>query len=119
MKRKWAEQESGIEQVVADAARPTRSLSDDFNWRDFDPLMLKDGLRAPLATELVTYRDRLDEILLHVGQYVVIKEQDVAGFFGDRESAVAAAIARYGPGPVLIKKVVEREPILRIEHAIL
>jgi len=76
-------------------------------------------LKAPLATELVTYRDRLDELLCHKGQYVVIKGRVIAGFFHDRKSAVAAAIAQYGPGPVLIKKVVEREPVRRIGHAIL
>ncbi len=77
------------------------------------------GAEAPLATELVTYRDRLDQLLRHKGQYVVIKGSAVAGFFRDRGSAVAAAIAAYGPGPVLIKKIVERKPVRRIGHAIL
>ena len=93
-------------------ARPTISTG----WT-FDPLMLKGGLKAPLATELVTYRDRLDELLLHEGHYVVIKGRVIAGFFDDRESAVAAAIAQDGPGPVLMKKVVEREPVCRIGQA--
>ncbi len=81
--------------------------------------MLKGGSHARLVTELLTYRDRLDELLRHEGQYVLIKGRVVAGFFHDRKSAVAAAIARYGPGPVLIKKVVEQEPVRRIGNAIL
>jgi hypothetical protein len=49
----------------------------------------------------------------------VIKGRVIAGFFRDRKSAVAAVIAQYGPGPVLIKKVVELEPIGRNGQAIL
>jgi hypothetical protein len=120
MSKPTAGKKMGIEQVVTDeAVKSDRSRADDFDWRSFDPMMLKGGLEAPLATELVTYRDRLDELLRHEGQYVVIKGRVIAGFFRNRKSAVAAAIAQYGPGPVLTKKVVEREPICRIGQAIL
>jgi len=120
MSKKVAEKKRDTEPFVASkASRSDRSQADSFDWRRFDPAMLKGGSKAPLATELVTYRDRLDELLCHKGQYVVIKGRVIAGFFHDRKSAVAAAIAQYGPGPVLIKKVVEREPVRRIGHAIL
>jgi hypothetical protein len=95
------------------------SPSDYFDWREFEPAMLKGGSGGRLLTELLAYRDRLDELLLHEGQYVLIKGRVVAGFFHTRKSAVAAAIAKYGPGPVLIKKVVEREPLRRIGNTIL
>jgi hypothetical protein len=120
MTKQTAGKKMGIEQVVADEAiKSDCSQVDDFDWHAFDPVMLKGGLEAPLATELVTYRDRLDELLRHEGQYVVIKGRVIGGFFRNRKSAVAAAIAQYGPGPVLIKKVVERELICRIGQAIL
>jgi hypothetical protein len=93
------------------------SQSDSFDWRTFEPSMLGGGDEAPLAAELTTYRDCLDELLRHKDQYVVIKGQEIAGFFRDRRSAVEAAIAAYGPGPFLIKKVVEREPVRRIGRA--
>ena len=93
------------------------SQSDSFDWRTFKPSMLEGGAKAPLAAELVTYRDRLDDLLQHKGQYVVIKGREIAGFFRDRRSAVEAAIAAYGPGPFLVKKVVEKEPIRRIGNA--
>jgi hypothetical protein len=93
------------------------SQSELFDWRTFEPAMLEGGAEAPLATELVTYRDHLDELLRHEGQYVVIRDQEIAGYFRDFRSAVGAAIAAYGSGPVLIKKVVEREPIRWIDHA--
>jgi hypothetical protein len=93
------------------------SQNDTFDWRTFEPSMLPGGAEAPLAAELTTYRDRLDELLRHKGQYVVIKGQEIAGFFRNRRSAVEAATAAYGPGPFLIKKVVETEPVRRIGHA--
>jgi hypothetical protein len=120
MSKKAGEKKRAIEQVArGEVPRDGRPQAEDFDWRTFDPAMLEGGAEAPLATELVTYRDRLDELLQHEGQYVVIKGTVVAGFFRDRRSAVAAAIAAYGPGPVLIKKIVEREPVRRIGHAIL
>ena len=104
--------------VVPDAsARGIGSSGDFFDWRSFEPSMLEGGAKAPLATEMVTYRDRLDELLQHEGEYVVIKGREIAGFFRDRRSAVEAAIEAYGPGPYLVKKVVEKEPVLQIGHA--
>ncbi len=79
--------------------------------------MLEGGARAPLASELITYRDRLDELLRHEGQYVVIKGQEIAGYFRTRRSAIEAAVDAYGPAPFLVKKVVEKEPIRKIGHA--
>jgi hypothetical protein len=67
---------------------------------------------------LTSDRNCFDDLLCREGQYVVIKGRAIAGYFVDRESAVAAAIARYGRGPVLVKKIVAREPIRRIGHAI-
>jgi hypothetical protein len=90
---------------------------DSFDWRTFEPSMLPGGAEAPLAAELATYRDRLDELLRHKGLYVVIKGQEIAGFFRDRRAAVEVAIAAYGTGPFLVKKVVEKEPIRRIGQA--
>jgi hypothetical protein len=90
---------------------------DLFDWRTFDPSMLKSGAEAALATELITYRDHLDEWLSHKGRYVVIKGREIAGFFPDRRSAVEAGIAAYGPGPFLVKQVVEKEPIRTIGPA--
>jgi hypothetical protein len=108
-----------IDEVDAiEASRGERLHVDDLDWRTFDPASPKGGVNAPLAIELVTYRDCLDDLLRHEGQYVVIKGREIAGYFLDRESAVAAAIARYGRRPVLVKKIVEREPVRRIGHAI-
>jgi hypothetical protein len=107
------------EQVApGEAAHGGDTQSDFFDWRTFEPSMLPGGAKASLAAELITYRDRLDELLQHEGEYVVIKGREIAGFFRNRRSAVEAAVAAYGPGPCLVKKVVEKEPIRRIGHAI-
>jgi hypothetical protein len=98
--------------------RSIDSPDDFFDWRTFEPSMLEGGAKASLATELTTYRDRLDELLQHEGDYVVIKGREIAGFFCNRRSAVEAAVAAYGPGPCLVKKIVEKEAICRIGHAI-
>ncbi|MGC8638387.1 MAG: hypothetical protein ACP5XB_00750 [Isosphaeraceae bacterium] len=83
------------------------------NWRDFDPSWLPGGDQAPLVSELLTYRDRLDELLLHEGQFVVIKGKSVLGYYRDRATALAAAFKKYGAGPVLVKQIVEVEPVRR------
>jgi hypothetical protein len=86
-----------------------------FNWREFDPAMLPGGLDAPLAVELVTYRDRLDEMLAgHEGDFVVIRRDRIAGYHDSRKEALEAAFREFGREPALIKQVVEEEPVRRI-----
>jgi hypothetical protein len=61
-----------IEQIDAvEASRGERPRVDNLDWRTFDPASLKGGVNAPLAIELVTYRDRLDDLLRRVGQLIV------------------------------------------------
>jgi sulfur carrier protein ThiS len=95
--------------------RPAKQAVPGFiDWRDFEPSWLPGGEQAPLATELVTYRDRLDELLVHKGQFVVIKGKSVLGYYRDRPSALAAAFKEYGAVPVLVKQIVEIEPVRRL-----
>ena len=89
------------------------------DWRDFDPSWLPGGEQAPLATELVTYRDHLDELLKHKGRFVVIRGQSILGYYRDRRAALAAAYDEYGAIPVLVKQVVEREPVRRLGNVVL
>lgn len=98
--------------------KPTRrSEAGSIDWRDFDPSSLPGGAENPLAAELVTYRDRLDELLQHKGRFVVIKGNSIQGFYRDRRAALAAAHAEYGTVPVLIKQIVEMEPVRRLGNA--
>jgi hypothetical protein len=80
--KKAGGKKSVIEQVdVIEALRGERPRVDDLDWRTFDPVSLKGGVNAPLATELATYRDRLDDVLRHEGQHVVIKGREIARYF--------------------------------------
>ena len=68
-----------------------------------------------LDAELKLFGERLDEWLdRHKGKYVLIKNDDVAGFFDSAETAFENGVDRWGNVPMLIKKVVEHEPV---EHA--
>jgi hypothetical protein len=84
------------------------------DWREFDASCLPGGEHAPLATELVTYRDHLDELLRHKGQFVVIKDRSILGYYRDRRTALKAAYDAFGAKPVLVKQVVEMEPVRRL-----
>lgn len=84
-------------------------------WRDFDPDTLTGKLRS-LATELTTYRDRLDEILAHRGEYVVIRGREVIGYAPDIEGAIEL-VKPLRPAPCLVKQVVEFEPVAHLGGA--
>jgi hypothetical protein len=90
-----------------------------FDWRTFDPETLHGEALFRIKTELTTYRDRLDELLKHEGQYVLIHGSEVVGYFKTREAASRAASLAFGASPVLIKKVAEREPIISIGAGVL
>ncbi len=51
---------------------------------------------------------------MHKGQFVVIKGKSVLGYYRDRPSALAAAFKEYGAVPVLVKQIVEMEPVRRL-----
>jgi hypothetical protein len=68
-----------------------RAAPQSINWREFDPSWLVGGKHAPLGTELTTYRDHLDALLEHEGQFVVIDTG--AGMTAISPGVVAA------PGP--------------------
>ncbi len=91
-------------------------LSDrSFDWRDFRPEMLQG--QSTFAVELTTYRDHLDSLLADSGKYVVIKGRDIIGIHNDFDEAVEAAF-QFVPEPVLVKQIVEREPIREVGHVI-
>ena len=103
-------EKSSLENVVMQPPMP-----DFFNWRTFDPSMLPDGENATLARELVTFHDKLDEMLHgHEGDFVVIKGGEIIGYHADRLDAVNSVFEKIGAEPVLIKKVMEHDPLLHL-----
>ncbi|MFI5456493.1 MAG: hypothetical protein ACHRXM_13670 [Isosphaerales bacterium] len=86
-----------------------------FNWREFDPAMLNG--KEDLLAELTSYRDNLDTLLRDRGKYVVIKGSEIIGVYRAHSSAMKVAL-RFAPGPVLVKKIVEKEPAREIGHIV-
>lgn len=43
----------------------------------------------------------------HAGEYVVIKDEGVLGFYGTEDDALAAGASTYGTEPFLVRKVGE------------
>jgi hypothetical protein len=86
-----------------------------FNWRTFEPSMLPEGMNSSLALELVTFRDKLDEMLAgHEGEFVVIKGDKIIGYHADRDDAVNEVFEKFGTQSALVKKVMELEPLLQL-----
>ncbi len=89
-----------------------------FDWSKFDPAMVDSDGRPSLVEELTTYRDRLPELLQHEGAYVVIKGKTYE-ILPDREAALQYAMKQYWPVPVLVKRIVGKEPLNSLGGAVL
>ena len=99
---------------LPDVSELAHSLAEPpFDWRTFRPEMLQD--KSTFAVELTTYRDHLDSLLVDVGKYVAIKGQEIIGIYDDLDAAVEAAF-RFPPESVLVKQIVEKEPIRQVGH---
>jgi hypothetical protein len=66
---------------------------------------------------LTSYRDNLETLLQDRGKYVVIKGPRIVGVYRTQGAAMKAAF-RFAPGPVLVKKIVEDEPVREIGHVV-
>ena len=66
-----------------------------------------------LEREKATYRAKLSELAAtSEGKFVVIHGEDVAALADSLEDALAIGHDRFGPGPFLVKKILDPEPIL-------
>lgn len=92
-----------------DRKRIRKPVARLFDWSKFDPSMFPSDRRPSLVEELCTYRDHLPELLRREGAYVVIKGRDYV-ILDDRDSALEYAVKEYGATPVLVKRIVAKEP---------
>ena len=69
---------------------------------------------AEIAQEIATYRSRLPELLAHEGEFVLIKGDQVIGFFDDFSAALREGYRRFGLVPLLVKKIAAVEPVIYI-----
>lgn len=71
---------------------------------------------AHIAQEIATYKSRLPELLAHEGKYVLIKGDQVIGFFDDSQAARREGRRRFGLVPLLVKKIAAIEPVIYIPN---
>jgi hypothetical protein len=64
-----------------------------------------------LVRELRTYEEKLPDLLAHVGKFVLIHDDHVAGFFDTYADAVQAGYQRFELKPFLVKQVQEVEQV--------
>lgn len=74
---------------------------------------MKRDPKPSLKKELSFYESKKDEWLKsHEGQFVLICENNAAGFFPTYEKALEVGLTRFGmKSEFLIKQVVEQEPV--------
>lgn len=76
------------------------------------------GLEA-LAGDLATYRAHLADMAKeHEGEYVLIREGEIIGFFPDFSAAVREGYRRFGLVPFLAKEVTAIEPVYYIPNVV-
>jgi hypothetical protein len=88
-----------------------------------DKVRLRPGQRpraASLNREQAVYEANLSRWLSdHEGKYVLIKGVKVDGFYGSRDEALSAGYARFGIGPLFVKRVWPSESAHQIPNALI
>jgi hypothetical protein len=70
-----------------------------------------------IAEEIATYRARLSEMVReHEGEFVLIKGNEVVGFFADDSLAIREGYRRFGVVPLLVKQVKAHERVVYIPN---
>jgi hypothetical protein len=90
-----------------------------FDWRKFDPSMVRETGPDSLLDEMITYRDNLDELLRDEGKYVLIKGREIIGIYAERHEALEEAVARFGAQAVFVQKIAAKEPYIYLGGATL
>lgn len=71
---------------------------------------------SQIATESNFYRREVGHLLAegHAGRWVLIKGEQVIGIWNTREEAFAIATERFLLQPVLVRQILEWEPLIRL-----
>jgi len=88
-----------------------------FDWHKFDPSMVRETGPNSLLDEMLTYRDRLDELLRDEGKYVLIKGREIIGIYVERDEALHEAVSRFGSQAVFVKRIAAKEPVVYLGGA--
>jgi hypothetical protein len=68
----------------------------------------------PLAAELDVYEAHLPDWVDREGQHVLIKGEEVVGFFSTRDEALMTGYTRFGIVPFLVKQIAQVEPVYEL-----
>jgi hypothetical protein len=73
---------------------------------------------SQIATEWNFYRRQVGRLLAggHDGKWVLIKGEHIIGLWNTEEEANRVRIERFLMQPVMMKQILEREPLLRIGY---
>ena len=50
----------------------------------------------------------------HDGEYVVIKNREVLGIFATHDEAYVAGLQAFGNVPMLVRKILEKQPVIML-----
>ena len=81
------------------------------HWTEIE----EDTSGGPLATEWNFYRREIGRLLAecHDNRWLLIKGEELIGIWNTRDEALAVATERFFRQPVLVKQILEWEPLLR------
>ena len=66
----------------------------------------------PLSAELRFFEEQLPELLRHhPGKFALIKGQELVATYDTMRAAYEAGFARFGNVPMLIRRVLEKQPV--------
>jgi hypothetical protein len=72
-----------------------------------------------LAGDIATYRAHLAEMAKdHEGQYVLIRESQIIGYFRNRSRAIREGYRRFGIVPFLVKEVTATERVIYLPNVV-
>lgn len=91
------------------------------NWRQHMmhcTEIAEDTSGGPLSAEWNFYRREVCRLLIqgNDNRWAVIKGEQIVGVWDAREAAVAAAAERFPGRPVLVKQILEWEPLVRLPY---
>jgi hypothetical protein len=70
----------------------------------------------PLGAELDVYEAHLPGWVEREGQHVLIKGEEIVGFFSTRDEALMTGYTRFGIVPFLVKQIAQVEPVYNLSH---
>jgi hypothetical protein len=91
------------------------------NWRQYMmhwTEIAEDTSGGPLATEWNFYRREVGRLLIqgNDNRWAVITGEQIVGVWDVREAAFAVAAERFPGQPVLVKQILEWEPLIRLPY---